>query len=455
VSPRRGRAAAACATALACAASLAPPAAAGGFSKARTAAGPSPDVLSLGGLSMARDGTGAVAFLQRDGGQAHVFVSRLASRRPTAPVRVDTGQLTPSSDVRVAAADDGQTVVTWINGGQIYGAVEARTGDGFSAPKSLCLCGPVSDPSLDVSRFGTAYLTFTAPGAGGHDVRVATFDEGKWKLLGTPLDIEPGHDAGGASAAASSDGTGIAAFTERESGGVTRVYERRLLRTKLSEVPRRASLGALNGHSGGSADGADVDIQDDSSYAWVTFREGFRDGGGAASRTIAHRLAGSRFDLTSPIDGLSFPASQNAVAATVSLAGRGYGMALTTLGSNELMAGVLTRSRDPLQPTFEGAVRLQKSQPSPLFAVPSSDDSSHGLAVWQRSGGGKTRVVARYFDGRRFAKAVKLSPSGAGQTAAELGLDSESDDAEDHVVAFVQGPPGARRIQVVAYVAAR
>ena len=453
MSRRAGPLIAAFAAALACAAGAAE-AGAAGFTKARTAAGPSPDVLALGGLSLARDGTGSVAFLQRDDGEAHVFVSRLAGRTPTQPVRVDGGQLGPSSDVRVAVADKGQTVVTWINGGQVYGAVERRKGDGFAAPTSLCLCGPVSDPSLDVSRFGTAYLTFTAPGSGGHDVRAATYDEGEWTLLSTPLDIDRSHDAGGASAAASSDGTGIAAFTER-AGGVTRVYERRLLRTKLSEVPRRASLGELNGHKGGNADGADVDIQDDSSYAWVTFRENFVDGGKPRGRTIAHRLAGSRFDLTSPVDGLSFPGSQNAVAATVTLAGRGYGMAVTTLGSNELMAGVLTRSRDPLQPTFEGAVRLQKKQPSPPFAAASSDDSSHGVAVWERSGGGKRRIVARYFNGRRFEKAVKLSPGGAGQTAANLGLDIEGDDAEDHLVAFVQGPANARRIQVAAYVAAR
>jgi hypothetical protein len=437
-----------------CCAAFAGAAGAAGFTKARTAAGPSPDVLALGGISLARDGTGAVAFLERESGQAHVFVSRLVRRRPTAAVRVDVGQPGPASEVRVAAADGGMTVVTWIAGGQVYGAVERSAGSGFGAPEPLCPCGPVSDPSLDVSRFGTAYLTFTAPGGGGHDVRVAVFDEGRWTLLAAPLDIDSGHDARGARAAASSDGTGIAAFTER-AGRVTRVYERRLLRTKLSEVPRRASLGSLSGRKGGSGDSPAVDIQDDSSFAWVTFRQAFRDGGRTRSRVLAHRLAGSTFDLTSQIDGLRFPTSQRAVASTVSLSGRGYGMALTTTASNELVGDVLTRRRDPLQPTFEAPFRLQKAQPSPPLAVASSDDGRAGLAVWQRSGGGKRRIVARYFDGRGFGRAVKISPGGAGPTAAELGLDSEADDAEDHVVAFVQGRAAARRIQVVAYVAPR
>jgi hypothetical protein len=445
---------AACLVALACAAA-AGPAAAAGFAKARTAAGPSADVLALGGVSLARDGTGAVAFLERDLGQAHVFVARLVNRRPNGRIRVDTGQVGSSSDVRVAVADGGETVVTWINGGQIYGAVEPSTGAGFGPPASLCLCAPVSDPSLDVSRFGTAYLTFTAPGGGGHDVRVATFDEGKWTLIGAPIDIDSAHDALGARVAASSDGTGIAAWTERDGSGTTRVYERRLLRTKLSTVPRRASLGSLSGRKGGAADAPAVDIQDDSSFAWVTFRQDFRDGSKTRSRVLGHRLAGSAFDLTSQIDGLRFPTSQGAVGSTVSLSGRGYGMALTTTASNELLGDVLTRHRDPLQPTFERPFRLQKHQPSPLVAVASSDDSAHGLAVWQRTGGGVHRIVARYFDGRRFGRAVKISPSGAGPTVAELGLDIEGDDAEDHVVAFVQGAAGARRIQVVAYSAQR
>ena len=453
MSPRVRCLGASCIAVLACAAAAGP--AMAGFTKARTAAGPSPDVLALGGVSLARDGHGAVAFLQRDLGQAHVFVSRLVARKPTAAVRVDTAQLEPSSDVRVAVADKGQTVVTWINGGQIYGAVEPAIGAGFSTPESLCLCAPVSDPSLDVSRFGTAYVTFTTPGGGGHDVRVATFDNDKWKLIGTPLDIDPAHDALGARTAASSDGTGIAAWTERDASGRTRVYERRLLRTKLSKVPQRASLSSLSGRKGGNADSPAVDIQDDSSYAWVSFRQDFRDGAKTRSRVLAHRLVGSVFDLTSQIDGLRFPTSQTPTGPSVSLSGRGYGMALTTTASNELTGDVLTRRRDPTQPTFERPFRLQKSQSSSPLAVASSDDTAHGVAVWQRSGGGKRRIVARYFDGKRFGRAVKISPSGAGQSAAELGLDVEGDDAEDHVVAFAQGPAGARRIEVVAYVAPR
>jgi hypothetical protein len=437
------------AAAAALASLAAPSGAAAGFHPPRTVAGPSAGVVELGGVSLARDGTGAVAFLRRDGGVPHVFVSRLVGRHPRAPVRVDGGQAGAASAVRVAVADRGMTVVTWLSGGVVYGAVAQSQGAGFDAPRLLCACGPVSSPSLDVSRFGTAYLTFTAPGGGGHDVRAATYDGGAWTLIGTPIDVHGGDDAGGARVAASSDGTGIAAFTER-AGGVARVYERRLLLTRLSQAPRRASLGSLSGRRGGAADTAAVDIQDDSSYAWVTFRQDFVDGGRRRSRVIAHRLAGSSFDMTAQVDGLRFPGG-GATGAAIALSGRGYGLALTASSSHRLMGAALTRHRDPLQPTFEPPVRLQTAQSAAPLAVASADDHRRGIAAWQRGHGDKRRIVARVFDGYRFSPATTISEPGAGPAPADLGLDSEADDDGNHVIAFVQGKPGARRILVVAY----
>ena len=113
---------AACLAVLASAVAAAP-AMAVGFAAPRTAAGPSGDVLELGGLGFARDGTGVVAYLMREGGQPHVFASRLRRGDPTASVRVDTGQLTASSEVRVATADGGRTVVSWVNAGLLYAAL--------------------------------------------------------------------------------------------------------------------------------------------------------------------------------------------------------------------------------------------------------------------------------------------------------------------------------------------
>jgi hypothetical protein len=440
---------AAVAAGLACGA-CAPGASGFGFAPARTAAGPGPDVVGFGGVSLARDGGGAVAYLLRDAGQPHVYVSRLVRGDPVSRVRVDTGQLTPSSAVRVAAADRGRIVVTWLNAGQVWGAVEPRRGAGFDAPRSLCVCPSAGDPSLDVTRFGTAYLTFTTGGAGAHDVRVAVFDEGSWSLLGPSLDIDPARDAFGARVAASSDGTGVAAWTERV-GGVTRVFERRLLRERLSQVPQQASVGSLSGRAGLGADTPAVDVTDESSFVWVAFRQGFGGGGAPASRVLARRLRGSAFDRTAQIDGQRFPAKAGAVRAALAVSGRGYGIALTVMGSNALTASPLRRIPNSSELAFERPVQVAGESALPPHAVVSIAESTHALAVWERRVHGVPGVVARYYDGEAFGRARALSPAAAGAVAGELGIDAEGDDADDHVVAFLQGPPDARRVQVVAF----
>jgi hypothetical protein len=49
--------------------------------------GPAPDVLSVGDVDLARDGTGAVVYLRRDGGVPHVFMSRIIDGAWRAPER--------------------------------------------------------------------------------------------------------------------------------------------------------------------------------------------------------------------------------------------------------------------------------------------------------------------------------------------------------------------------------
>ena len=441
----------ACLAALACAVA-AVPAGAVGFAPPRTAAGPSADVLELGGLGFARDGTGVVAYLMRAGGQPHVFASRLRRGDPTASVRVDNGQLTASSDVRVATADGGRTVVAWVNAGLLYAALKPSTGAGFGPPQLVCACGPVTDPSLEISKFGIAYLTFTAAGAGGHDVRAAVLEDSSWELIPIPVDIDIASDAQGARVTASADGTAIVAWSERPAGGVSRVFERRLLQAELSQVPQQVSLGRLSGRPGGDADSPALDVQDESSFVWIAFRQTFDDGGRERSRVIARRLRGSAFDKTFQLDGLRFPTSAGANRPAIGMSGRGYGVAVASMTpSNGLTGAALTRKRDILQFLFERPLALAGSNSRAPLPVVSSAESTHSMVAWQRSGGGTRSIRARYFNGSEFLRPVTISRSRHGSTVAELGLDSGGDDADDHVFAFVQGPPSARRIQVVVY----
>jgi hypothetical protein len=392
-------------------------------------------VLGLGGMDLARDGSGAVAYLKRSRGHAHVYVSRLVDGKPRSPVRVDHGQSGSSSNVRIASADFGETAVAWINGGRLYVALRRVAGEHFGPPVLICDCGDGADPSLDLSIYGTGYLTFTKPGAGGHDVRVAELDDRDWKLLGTPLDISESHDAKGARVAASGDGTGIAVFTERAPGGIWKVYERRLVRRKLSDAPQQASLGSLGGHAGRNADSPAADLQDDSSFVWVVFRQDFRFGGHARSRAIARRLVGSVFDTTLEIDGLSASSGGGVQSPALDITGRGHGLAATGLTPAGGVEGA---------GMFQSPASLESSGgSSPVTAL---NESGRGAVSWERSGS----LMASYYDGRHLAKAKRISGKHAGATAPELGL-AASASTSHYGFAFVQGSAGSRRIQFVWY----
>jgi hypothetical protein len=452
VTARAARLAAVLASAAAAAAAW-PATAPADYAPATTVDGPNADVVSLGGVDIARtDATGAVAYLKRELAQAKVFVAPLVRGNPGAPVRVDTGQIGDASQLRMAAGEKGRTAVVWVNNGILYGAYKAAGDGAFGPPKQIYAGGPVSEVAFDMSIFGTGYVTFTTAGAGGHDVRAALLDGGNWTVLPQTVDIDGNRDARGAQVAASSDGTGIVAWTESGTDGISHVYERRLLRGKVSTVPQEAGVPNLDGRPSGAADSPVVDVHDDSTYAWVAFRQEFNDGGATRSRAIARRLAGSRFEQVVPIDGLGFPTAQNAERPVLDLTGRGYGMAMSNLtGSNAINGVALSRRQDPLTPTFEPPVAIDSGAGGPPMTTVTSSEDAKGIVAWQRTANGSNSVVARYYDGTQFQFAYTLSPPAYGTTAADLGLDASSDGAGDSVIAFVQGLPAQRRIQVVAF----
>src|SRR5262249_23155261 len=81
--------------------------------------GPSADIQSLDDLDVARDGTGAMAYVKRVGGIDHVFVSRLINGSFAAPEQVDAGLGGAGSQPTVAVSDNGRVVVAFASGGGI------------------------------------------------------------------------------------------------------------------------------------------------------------------------------------------------------------------------------------------------------------------------------------------------------------------------------------------------
>jgi len=157
--------------------------------------GPSPNISTLQGVSVARDGTGGLVYLKSDGsGTPHVFVSRLLGGSFQSPEEVDATLGSASSQPVITAGGGGVLLVAFVNGGQLYVMDRASVSSPWSAP--TVVSGAASNPSIAMSNFGKGYLAFTAAGQGGHDVRSAFYRGGTWELEGPPLDASPGDDAG-------------------------------------------------------------------------------------------------------------------------------------------------------------------------------------------------------------------------------------------------------------------
>jgi len=81
---------------------------------AHTIDGPGPDVLELGDVALAPDGTGGLVYLRIDGGRPHVYASRFDGRRWHPPRRIDRDQRFAASWPRIAAGEGGRLLVVWV-----------------------------------------------------------------------------------------------------------------------------------------------------------------------------------------------------------------------------------------------------------------------------------------------------------------------------------------------------
>src|SRR4051812_1925499 len=255
--------------------------------------GPNADVVAIGSVDLARDGTGAVAYLRRDGGATHVFVSRLFGGVWQSPVRVDPG-LGEATEAKVAVGDGNRIAVAWIADGSVFGASTAvsATPAPFTGPAQIGGAGAKSG-AVDPGVNDAAYAGWQQTG----DVRAARLQGAAWTPLSAPGDINAADEAGTGAlrprVAVSAEG--YAGGTWGEFSDHPRVFGRRLAGLNLSAYPQQVSQDA----DGGNADSPDIDIEEDGSFAWVVYRQDTA----AGSRSFARRLVGSQFEPMSPIDG--------------------------------------------------------------------------------------------------------------------------------------------------------
>jgi len=391
--------------------------------------GPNPDIRALGDLDLARDGTGALAYVRGSGGVDRVFVSRFEDGVFKPAEVVDGALPTDGSRPVVAAADGGRLVVAFVSGGVVHGVVRP-TGAGWSAPVPL---GIGTDPAVDLSINGTAYATFTSAG----DVRVARLDRrtNAWEVIAQPADVDPAASAGVGGArsrvAISADGIGVVSWGE---GG--HVYARKMFGGALSTSPQDLTPTDFEGRVPVLSDVPDIDAEDDSSYAWVVFRQRFADGG---ARILARRQRGTTFDPAVAID----EAGGEAVSPPrIDINGRGVGVGMTTgTETGQPMWSMLAKD------LFGPGARLFIGSVAPPAVMPAMSDNNSGLMAAVLAGvDAPPYVRVRTIDDDAPATEQVLSKPELGGVVPELGFDAAADRAGGMVVAWVQGGADDRKI---------
>jgi len=421
-----------------------PPAHAGWYG-AEAIDGPA-DIEQLGGVDLARDGTGGLVYIKRDGGVPHVFASRFIGGSWRPPERVDAGIDTPASDAAIAVADAYRLAVVWTTGNKVYASVvqgnDEQPGP-LQGPMEVYANpgGEVSDVTLDMGINGTAYAAFAVrSGATGSDIVVARLQRLAWQVVPSALDIDPSQPAGRgtqrARVAVSAEGNGLVVWGENHPDGRPRVYARRVTGITPSLAPQELSLPAFENQPGGRADLPDVDIEDDGSFAWAVFRQDF----GGTSRAVARRLLGSQFEAPVAIDG-----GQYAGAPRISINGRGQGLSVTGISGGGVLGDYLFND------VFEGAQGLH-AQTSAQDAEPVAAASEHrdvALAWRHTDPSGVASLRGRLKpDEARFEGEVQLS---GGLGTIEPGQFAiASDRLAGFAVAMIQGATLAGRYVTVA-----
>ncbi len=396
--------------------------------------GPSPDIQTLNGMSVARDGTGAVVYVKKLAGVAHVFVSRLLNGSFQAPQQVDVGLPGASSDPVIAADNGGLLLVAFINAGTLY-AAEAPSSGAPVGPFGVLFSG-AANPSLAISPLGKAYLAFTATGA-TDSVRTLYWQNGQWALSPTPLNANPLADAGDGSGrpqvAAGGDGIGIVVWGE--SG---HVYARRVIGTTPSVSVQQADAPSVEGWGEVSATSPVVSCVGYSTYAAIAYSETIASGAQTQTRVLYDRLHGESFDGSYVSDGATIGAAEGADQPQVAVTEFGVGFVTSALtSSHQLDAATLGASS-----SFLGVGRADSSaNASAPGAVPAVAGVYSTFMAWQQSPGvsGPAEIRLRYApDGVVLGPEQILSNPAYGPTDAAHGLVAGGDLAGDAAVAWVQ-----------------
>jgi hypothetical protein len=420
------------------------PAAAAAVAPPVTIDGPSTAIVSLDGLALAQDGSGAVVYRKLAGGVPHVFAALEQAGVWGAPAQLDATLAGGASASAVAVSNGGRVAVVWTSGGTLYGEVHPAGASGFSAPQAIAAAS--GTPALAMGVSGTAYVAFVAPAGTASNVDVARLDRSStsFALLSDALNTAPITlpSAGGPTIAVSADATAVVAWAQLQGDGSTHVFVRRASAAGPSPVIDDATVATLGGITGGSADSPAVGIAYDSSSAWVAFRETF----GAFTRVVVTKLLGD--ELRTPVFADSLgpgAAASSALAPSLAINGNDVGLLASELSpAGSLVVAALGTPGGPPGWTPGSVVNSAPDSvpPSPLAALSAS---GKGIVVYTPNAGA--------LDAELFARGVSsaplaLSSTTTGPVVAADGLAAGADDRGDRAVGFVAGSPTALSVLV-------
>ena len=231
------------------------PAALALISPVATIDGAGSEIVELGGVAMASDGSGGIVYRKRVDGRPHIYAALYSGGQWGPPQRVDVGESFESSFPAIAAGEGGRLVIVWTNhyssttDGLFSAALEPGS-TGFQPPVPIDLdIGEAigTYPSVAMNLAGSAlvaYRVITAvsgpstpeipPGYVKAEIRMARFDGEFWSSFGLPLNRNPAQPMLAPTAANSPKvaidltGQGLVAWQEPDDSFVNRIYARRI-----------------------------------------------------------------------------------------------------------------------------------------------------------------------------------------------------------------------------------
>ena len=408
----------------------------------QTLDGPSADILSLRDVSLAADGTGAVAYLKTVGTQDQVFLVRRSGGAWGTPVNV-SNSAQDITDVEVEASNGGRLLVTFLSAtNELRAAVSPGTGQPFGAV--IPIDSPIAAFNSDANDAGVGYL-----------VALKGTNLVSWRMMDNSAIPFPAvlANAGSTDRVVAVDGAGnaVMAYDIDGGGGEKDIVARRIAGTAVGPAIE-ATVPTLGGIPRGSGAQNVGIVSDLAGNAWVSFREQF-DYGFATDRNrpLVRRLSGNAFGPVLLVDPGPTPPPDMTDAEFIRLA-------VAPNGANALASGFIQNNATNKPPLFGAS--LTPGAASPFALEPSPSDgaitSGNGLvnggsgfiAYSYQPGAAANYVVrARLRSGTgAFAAPIPVSNPALGQVDGASTPLADADASKTGVVAYSQGAAAQKRV---------